>query len=76
VYVSKKRDTGAATRFFTAAIGARGEPAEVTTDRAPTLARAIEDLLPDALHDTGQYANNVSRLTTAGSRHASARCAA
>ena len=58
VLVSTKRDTGAATRFFSAAIGAHGEPAEVTTDRAPALARAIEDLVPAAVHDTRQYANN------------------
>ncbi len=58
VFVSKKRDTEAATRFFTSAIGAHGGPAEVTTDRAPALARAIADLLPAALHDTTQSANN------------------
>jgi transposase-like protein len=58
VFVSKKRDTKAATRFFTSAIGVHGAPAEVTTDRAPALARAIAELLPLALHDTTQYANN------------------
>jgi transposase, IS6 family len=58
VFVSKKRDTKAATRFFASAIGVHGVPAEVTTDRAPALARAITELLPFALHDTTQYANN------------------
>ena len=53
-----RRDTTAATRFFTTAIAAHGAPAEVTTDRARTLARAIDDLLPGARHDTTQYANN------------------
>ncbi len=33
-------------------------PTEVTTDRAPASARAITELLPVALHDTTQYANN------------------
>ncbi len=34
VYVSKKRDVKAATRFFSAAIDAHRAPAEVTTDRS------------------------------------------
>jgi len=58
VYVSKKRDVPAATRFFHTAIGAHGEPAEVTTDRSPALARTIVELLPATHHDTTQYANN------------------
>jgi len=58
VMVSPKRDVKAATRFFSTAIRAQGEPGEVTTDRSPALARAIVDRLPDAAHDTTQYANN------------------
>ena len=58
VFVSKKRDTKAATRFFASAIGVHGAPTKITTDRAPALARAITELLPAALHDTTQYANN------------------
>jgi IS6 family transposase len=58
VFVSKKRITKAATRFFTSAISVHGTPSEVTTDRSPALARAITELLPLALHDTTQYANN------------------
>jgi IS6 family transposase len=58
VFGSKSRDTTAATRLLTEAVGVRGEPIEVTTDRAPTLAKAIEEVLPAARHDTEQYANN------------------
>jgi transposase-like protein len=58
VYVSKKRDAKSATRFFSAAIRAHGEPAEVTTDRSPALARTIVELLPGVHHDSTQYANN------------------
>ncbi|MEJ7801611.1 MAG: IS6 family transposase [Ilumatobacter sp.] len=58
VYVSKKRDVKAATRFFSTAIKAHGAPAEVTTDRSPALARTIVELLPAVHHDTTQYANN------------------
>jgi len=58
VFVSTKRDLKAAKRFFTSAITAHGEPIEITTDRAHALVRAIAELLPAALHDTTQYANN------------------
>ncbi len=56
VFLSKKRDSKTATRFFARAMNVHGAPAEVTTDRAPALARAITDLLPLAIHDTTQYA--------------------
>ena len=58
MFVSKRRDLKAATKLFANAIGTHGEPAEVTTDRAHALVRVVADLLPDALHDTTQYANN------------------
>jgi IS6 family transposase len=58
VFLSKKRDLKAATAFFANAIRSHGEPAEVTTDRAHALVRVIAELLPVALHDTTQYANN------------------
>jgi transposase-like protein len=57
VYMSKKRDVKAATRFFSTAIRAHGEQVEVT-DRSPALARTIVELLPGVHHDTTQYANN------------------
>ena len=31
---------------------------EVTTDRAPAYPRALDELIPTAVHDTEQYANN------------------
>jgi transposase-like protein len=58
VFVSKKRDLRAATKFFTDVIRSHGQAGEITTDRAPTLIRVVSELLPDALHDTTQYANN------------------
>ena len=58
VFISKKRDTAAATRFFSSAIAAHGEPVEVTTDKSPVLAKTIRELVPGAHHDTSQYANN------------------
>ena len=58
VFVSRRRDIAAARRFFTTALTAHGEPAEVITDRAAALANVIEDLIPAAVHNTGQYENN------------------
>ena len=58
VYVSAKRDTDAARRFFATAIGAHGDPSEVVTDRAAPLGVVIDELLPGAFHNTEQYANN------------------
>jgi transposase-like protein len=58
VYVSPRRDSGAARRFFAMALRAHGAPVEVVTDRAPALRAAIEELIPSAFHHTEQYANN------------------
>ena len=58
VFVSKRRDIASARRFFTTALAAHAAPVEVITDRAPALANVIEDLIPAAFHNTGQYENN------------------
>jgi transposase-like protein len=58
VYVSRRRDIGAARRFFTGVLGDHGQPAEVVTDLAGALRHVIEELFPAAFHNTGQYANN------------------
>jgi transposase, IS6 family len=58
VYVSAKRDTRAARRFFTTALDAHGPPVEVVTDRAPALRAAIDELIPATFHNIEHYANN------------------
>jgi hypothetical protein len=59
VFVSPRRDTTAARRFFEQAIGtARVTPVEVVTDRAATYPLVLEELLPAPWHRTEQYANN------------------
>jgi hypothetical protein len=63
VYVSQRRDIASARTFFTAALAVHGDPAEVITDRAPALANVIEDLVPAAWHNTGQYQNTSTRTT-------------
>lgn len=58
VYVSKRRNVAAATRFFETMLAGRERPREITTDLAAPLLRVVDELVPDALHDTTQYANN------------------
>ena len=58
VYVSARRDTQAARRFFVTALHDHGKPTEVITDRAWTLLAAVDELIPAAFHNTEQYANN------------------
>ena len=61
-----RRDIPSGRRFFTAALAVHGDPSEVITDRAAALANVIEELLPAALHYTGQYENTRSNATMAG----------
>jgi IS6 family transposase len=58
VFVSKRRDLAAAATLFTTMLRAHGRPADVTADLAARLLRVVDELLPEALHDTGQYTNN------------------
>jgi transposase, IS6 family len=59
VFVSARRDTMAAHRFFPRAIGTtKVAPVEVVTDRAATYPMVLEELLPAAWHRTERYANN------------------
>ena len=58
VNVSTRRNVTAATRFFETMLVGRERPTEVTTDLATPLLRVVDDLLPEVLHDTTQYANN------------------
>jgi transposase, IS6 family len=58
VYVSRRRNTEAARRFFDRALVDHGRPAEVVTDEAQALLAAVDDVLPDALPTTDRYANN------------------
>jgi transposase-like protein len=59
VFVSPRRNTAAARRFFERAIGTtRVTPIEVTTDLAAAYPAVLDDLLPATWHRTDQYANN------------------
>jgi IS6 family transposase len=59
VFVSARRDTIAAHRFFERAVGmTKVRPVEAVTDRAATYPVVLDELLPAAWHRTEQYANN------------------
>jgi hypothetical protein len=59
VYVSARRDTAAARRFFQHALAtSRVRPTEVVTDRAAVYPAVLDELLPTAWHHDERYANN------------------
>jgi transposase-like protein len=58
VYVSARRDIASARRFFVTSVTAHGIPDEVVTDLAQALETVIEEVVPDAFHNTERYANN------------------
>jgi transposase, IS6 family len=59
VFVSPRRDVGAASRFFKRAIDTiKMTPTEVVTDRAATYPAVLEELAPAAWHRSNRYANN------------------
>ena len=53
IYVPRRRDLVAAQRFFEIALRNHGRPTE-----APSLIRAVDEVLPDARHITARFANN------------------
>jgi transposase-like protein len=58
VYLSRRRDLTAARQWFEVALRDHGRPVEVVTDKAPPLLRVVDELLPDACHNTERFANN------------------
>jgi len=53
VYVSKRRNIGAARKFFTDVLKAHGRPTEIASDLAAPLLRVVDELFPDAVHIPG-----------------------
>ncbi len=58
VFASAHRDLAAARRFFTAALSHGRRPVEVTTDKAASYPRVLDELLPAAHHVDVWRANN------------------
>ena len=76
VFLSPRRDSAAARRFFAQAISrTRVSPTEVTTDRYRAYPRVLDRLLPAALHRTEAQANNPIETDHGASKHDFDRCA-
>ena len=64
VFLQKRRDGNAAKRFFKRLLRKhRGEPRKIVTDKLRSYNVAHRELIPEAIHDTTQYANNRCELS-------------
>ena len=64
VLLQHRRDGKAAKRFFKRLLRASGsEPRRIVTDKLRSYGVAHRELIPDAIHDTSQYANNRAELS-------------
>jgi IS6 family transposase len=77
VYVSMRRDGGAARCFFTRAMATtKVIPGEVTTDKAAVYPHVLDELTPGAWHCTQLYANNRMEADHGQLKRPCGRCAA
>ena len=59
VYLQAKRGGAAAKRFFKRLLRSHGgEPRKIVTDKLRSCGVAHREVIPEAIHDTSQYANN------------------
>ena len=64
VFLQGRRDAIAAKRFFKRLIRCNGsEPRKIVTDKLRSYGVAHRELIPEAIHDTSQYANNRAELS-------------
>jgi putative transposase len=64
VYLQSRRDVWTAKRFFKRLLRSNsGEPRKIVTDKLQSYDVAHRDLIPEALHDNSQYANNRAELS-------------
>lgn len=64
VFLQKRRDGAAAKRFFKRLLTKhQGEPRKIVTDKLRSYGVAHRELIPDAIHDASQYANNRAELS-------------
>ncbi len=69
VYLQAKRDGAAAKRFFKRLLRSHGgEPRKIVTDKLRSYGVAHRELIPEAIHDTYQYANNRAELSHQSTR--------
>ena len=64
VFLQSRRDGNAAKRFFKRLIKKNhGEPRKIVTDKLRSYNVAHRELIPEAIHDKSQYANNRAELS-------------
>ncbi len=64
VFLQKRRNTRAAKRFFKRLVKKhKGEPRKIVTDKLRSYDVAHRELIPEAIHDNAQYANNRAELS-------------
>ena len=64
VFLQTRRDGAAAKRFFKRLIkNHRAEPRKIVTDKLRSYGVAHQELIPDTIHDTVQYANNRAEVS-------------
>jgi len=64
VFLQRRRDGKAAKCFFRRLLQThRIEPRNIVTDKLRSYGIAHRELIPDAIHDTAQYANNKAELS-------------
>lgn len=69
VFLQARRDGAAAKRFFRRLLNRhRGEPRKIVTDKLGSYGVAHRELVPHAIHDTSQYANNRAELSHQSTR--------
>ena len=68
IFLQAHRDGKAAKRFFKRFLKKhRNKPRKIVTDKLRSYGVAHRELVPDAIHDTSQYANNRAEHTPANS---------
>ena len=68
-------DLAAARRFFILSLRAGTVPAEVATDQAPAYPRALDELIPSALHTVERAAGPMSSASSPAGTRSSASSA-
>ena len=64
VFLQVRRDGNAAKRFFKRLLRNHGgEPRKIVTDKLRSYGVAHRELIPEAIHDASQYANNRAELS-------------
>ncbi len=64
VFLQKRRDGAAAKRFFNRSLKKhKDESRKIVTDKLRSYGVAHREIIPDAIHDTSQYANNRAEIS-------------